>query len=1102
VVGTVATFTELQPGAWTFTTSGGPALTIPHLDITNGSFQLVAGGGVATVTPTNGTLTRYAKITGLVELTDYDQTTDLPEFQWGADGAALSVSSESADAGTAQIVLGADGSSFIVWSPTASTWDLEIARDHFVSVTRPVTATVGQNVSAGTIELFPAPRDVTVKVTSAAGDITGLTLEATAPVGTGLAPVTAVVNGDGEALFELLVPGTWTFSTVGGPSLTVPHVETSAEVLVPIGTSALTIADPIITYLKLTGAVQGKDNETAAPAALAGVAVTVTQPVSTGSTVSTASSGDPATWTVGVVAGSAIGVTWTKVGYQTENRTLAAPLVLDTLVVSDITLTALTRDVTVTVSGAPNGLKLRASLTGLSAVEATVSGQKATFVGLAPGSWSVASIDGAELLVLDFADVALNVPVAATDLLDLEISTPLVVLHQLVVSVSGVNFEGAAGPVLLEGASVTVSADSDTVNADTSATGVVTILVSAGRSVTVKVAAAHYVSPAATTLDVNEAVTNLDVTLIAEVRSVKLTVGSSASATSYAGLTIQATPTTAGTPSVDSQITDAAGQVTFSLAPGEWTFSVSGAESLVPPHLNVGPASGSTNGAPLTTDIAVGDPLATVTRDLTLQPLDATVTGRVLNITGDDEEDQVPVKDVTVIATSGDFSRSDVTDENGEYSIAISSDRAWTITTDTTGFDGATSGTVDPGSGETAELDLLLSVGVRNIGGQITGVTGQVTVTATANGYGSVQLSVAAEVSGTPYSFAHLNSSVTWTITFSDGTTTVTRFVGPGGNVTNLNQDLAAASVGDIEINLTDAGVGLRTDPLEVRVTLTDPNAFPQFQAPLVDTVTLPVGQATSTVTFNSLAIVDGDPFEVQIDILGPVGYATVEKFDALPGETYETTLSPSDRIVELTLTKNGDPVSGVQPQLTRTINGTIITLNSSVEANVATFTGVAPGEWQVVATGYGAPTVSVPIGNADQEVEIPVALTGIAESIKLLDGDTEITGGSLELSEAQPLTVTVQLLDRQGDLMPFDGEVTVNFDPSSASAGSPVTMSGGVATLTITRSSSGSVLVTFMVSGKSATLTLTDPPPPPTTTTEATTTTTAPDPDPEGEDE
>jgi hypothetical protein len=223
VVGNTVTLSALQPGSWTFTTSGGHDLEVPHLDITDGSFTVSVGVGTLTPVVANSELTRYAKITGTVALASYDSSVTVSGFVWGASNAAMTASGPS---GTA-VVQTEDGTDiFTVWAPSNGDWTLQFSLDDFATASATTSATLSADVAVGEVQVFPAPRDVSVSVTSEAigvnAGLNGLTLTAYPPDGSALSPVTATPGTtDGTYKFAQLAPAIWTVSTSGGPSLGV-----------------------------------------------------------------------------------------------------------------------------------------------------------------------------------------------------------------------------------------------------------------------------------------------------------------------------------------------------------------------------------------------------------------------------------------------------------------------------------------------------------------------------------------------------------------------------------------------------------------------------------------------------------------------------------------------------------------------------------------------------------------------------------------------------------------------------------------------------------------------------------------------------------------
>jgi hypothetical protein len=1079
VVGNTVTLSALQPGSWTFTTSGGHDLEVPHLDITDGSFTVSVGVGTLTPVVANSELTRYAKITGTVALASYDSSVTVSGFVWGASNAAMTASGPS---GTA-VVQTEDGTDiFTVWAPSNGDWTLQFSLDDFATASATTSATLSADVAVGEVQVFPAPRDVSVSVTSEAigvnAGLNGLTLTAYPPDGSALSPVTATPGTtDGTYKFAQLAPAIWTVSTSGGPSLGVPHIDATATVAVPFGTSPIDIADPIITFISLNGEVNGQDYVGAEAAPLSDVIVTATQSAQTVSALSTVGAGTAATWSMGVLAGAQIELSWSKVGYQTASATITAEDATSSAPPSSVTLSASPRDVTVTVSGAPEGLELQASFAGagLADVNATTSGQTATFVGLVPGVWTVKSLNASTLGVIPFEGLEVTVSVATTADLGLVIAEPIIELVDLLVEVTGVNFSGAATSVSVSAATVNIEAGGNSLELTTGAVGTALFKTTAGLAADVTVSAVGYVTTIAA-VTVSTPSTSLPVQLVALERSVTVKVTSSASPGGIEGVTVSAV-TAVSAPGAAEVVTTAAGEAGFTLAPGEWTFSVTGAESTG--HLDVGPDEAS-DAAPRTFTVEVGDSGATVNVGLTLQPFDATVSGTVFLVTGDDDASVSAITEVvTVTATSGSLSRTTETSPSGEYSILLTGDRPWQISV--SGFAASTTTSVTPLSGATVSGDVTVSAVVRNIGGTISGVDvgATVTIAATANGFAPITQT---RTGNGAYTFSGLNAMVTWTITFSvestDGPITVIRYVAPGvADVTSLDQDLATASVGEIVIILNDTGVDIREGVLMVTVILSDPNPFPQLRTPITKTVTLAVDEADATVSFGPLGTVPGaDPFSVEVTA---DDYAAVVPLSVTAGDEVAVTLTPAARTVVLTLTKDFDATVSTAPKL---YDGDSVTLSGTVDpeaGNVFTITGVTPGDWVVQVPGYPDVLISVPIGDTAIEVSFDVQLASVAAAIQFVQDGEVITEGFVGANDPDLAEIQIRLVDADGDLVnstaEFEVELTTEPAPPAFLIIAPLTgtLVAGQTTVTLEApdASSGTGEITVSVGSIIATL-------------------------------
>jgi hypothetical protein len=1016
-----ATFTDLQPGEWTFTTEGGPDLAIPHLNITNGAFTLAPGDAPPAVLNTQ--MSRYAQITGMVALDRYDDSITLPDFDWTVSNAALTATRVGGTGSEAKVVTSTTDATFTVWVPTSETWTLQASRDDFVTTSSAVTSDLAASVGAGTLTLLPAPRNVTVTVTTAAlsgavQGLAGLTLVATPPVGTALEPVTtSTPAADGVYTFGGLAPANWSITTQGAPDLAVPHVDAVAELAVPLGTDPFTVDDPIIAYMGLSGAVEGRITVGDATSPLEGVTVTATQSGQTVSTLSILSAEDPARalWSLGVVGDEAIEISWTKSGYDTEVTTAATP----TSPVN-IVLTAAARNVTVSVTGAPDGLQLEATRTGFTSVSADLAGGSATFAGLAPGDWAISSVNAASLGVVSLTGATVSVEVATSAALDLEIADPIYVLVPVTISVTGVDVVGA-NPVSLSAATVTVSAGTETLVVTTDAEGAAVIYLDGDGAVAIDVSALGY-APDTTTSAITSPSGTVALELVALPRNVAVTVKSSTDSSGVSGVTVSATPTSGG--AAITAISDLSGVATLAaLTPGEWTFSVSDSDGSG--HLAVGPVDNpAAEGAPRTVTLTAGDPAVAVPFTLVLQALDATVAGTVFLVSGDDAVSPVP-DSVTVTASSGSLSRTTTTTD-GAYSLAITSDREWIISI--TGYVGSTTTSVKPAAGATANGDVTVSASVRNIGGTISGVDGAATVTITAMANGFAPITQTRTGNGA-YTFSGLNAMVTWTITFSvestDGPITVIRYVAPGvADVTSLDQDLATASVGEIVIILNDTGVDIREGVLMVTVILSDPNPFPQLRTPITKTVTLAVDEADATVSFGPLGTVPGaDPFSVEVTA---DDYAAVVPLSVTAGDEVAVTLTPAARTVVLTLTKDFDATVSTAPKL---YDGDSVTLSGTVDpeaGNVFTITGVTPGDWVVQVPGYPDVLISVPIGDTAIEVSFDVQLASVAAAIQFVQDGEVITEGFVGANDPDLAEIQIRLVDADGDLVNSTAEFEV----------------------------------------------------------------------------
>jgi hypothetical protein len=180
---------------------------------------------------------------------------------------------------------------------------------------------------------------------------------------------------------------------------------------------------------------------------------------------------------------------------------------------------------------------------------------------------------------------------------------------------------------------------------------------------------------------------------------------------------------------------------------------------------------------------------------------------------------------------------------------------------------------------------------------------------------------------------------------------------------------------------------------------------------------------------------------------------------------------------VVLTLEKNSVPVSPASAQLTRTVEGVTSTLSATMASNVATFSNVAPGTWDLVVPDYARTSVDVPIGDGD--FTQTVQLQGVATSIVFFSGADATTSVSVVSGSAVP-SIEVRLLDAQGAILPVTVSATMSLSADGTDLVSVVPGLGtvefieGEFTIDITGTEPGIVTLTVALNGVTGSLTIT----------------------------
>ena len=1105
-----ATFT-LAPGVWSVASSDGATANLQiggvavakHLDASAVSLTVPVGVGAFDHTADSGSpLISFVKVSGTITGAAYT----------GATGVALS----GADVSISGVDL-ADSSegawsAFVPVSTTAR--DLTVAASATGYDAGSATVSVASSAVTGAdIELIAAAKTATVRVSSGGGagadaDLEGLSLQATQRDGVAVTPVTADIttsdgSNDGTRTFTFvgLSPGVWTIQTSGGADLSIPHLDVSAAdgVRVTVGSTDVDVSDPIIDFIGVTGTVYELPYASGTPAALNGATVSVDSDTS----VSSLSSG-AGTWEIRVperATARSIAVTATSASHGSGSGTFTVPAAGDNATNdpatgSDLNLVATPRNVTVRAtsggSGFPlQGLKLRATPpvgSGLASVTANaVTGAQgfATFANLAPTTWTISSTNGGDYTLqvdgvdvaehLDASGVTLEVPVG-TGLYNHFTSTNNSLLQFVTISgtVSALNEAGTASSPL-GGAVVAANTDSD-VTATTDPSGGWSIRVLSGSSgLQFDVTATSYITSAIT--DVSTAnPTGRNVTLTPTSAAVSATfevVSSADSTTAVTGVSLTLTPTSGS--SVTAADDDDDGIITVSgLEVKDYVVTVvdendDGVADGATNHLATGPLNSITG-----EDTGRGPRMVSVSSGLgsqtiELAKLDTGITGTI-GTAADDALAALNGATVTLSSTVGpavSYSATLTGNDLAAETLAVTSDRPWTVTVSKTSYATAMRAIAIGGSGALGRVTLASAT--RTVSGALTGPAGAtVTITASARGYADATSTtqVAIDTGTVSYSLAGLSTDVTWRLDFSvteaGTTTTVSRWVANGAGDVTLNQTVGGDAIGSIRIVVVDtAETAARTGSLTVDLKLvesTSPGASTTTSLPIAKSVegglvstslTLVAGQNSESHTFANLikpsastdGLLDG---RFSVTVTPSSGYSVDVEAGTLTGldpndQTLLIRLSPNVRTVTTTLfdskgtsdTGDDDALGNRTVTLTRTIDGAVNTIPSSVDGtttNLYTFSGVLPGTWSLTTPGFSSVPVLVQVETADPASPFSAGTLRLLSSTDRLDAST-VTASPTSVAVEGTSTITVQLADGNGNLAASGGQVRLFTD-------------------------------------------------------------------------
>ncbi len=1067
-----AAFT-LLPGTWTLSTTNATSLLDPHANAGGVSF-VVDVGDAASALATTLTLDRYEGVTVTV--------TARPNAETAA--AALTgatVTATPAGGGTAvTITATATAGTYAVRTPLAAgTWDLSVAATGYATETTTITV-AADTVTTQPVLLTAVARTVNVNVQSSRTPPTtglpGVTVRALrAGSSDDWADLTEGANG--TATFTLQ-PGTWTLETSGGPALADPHADrANVSATVAVGDPAVAVSLTAIALDRYEGVevtVTGVITPDAAATAISDATVRLVPATGTPIDVpATATAGTyavrtpiaPGSWTLEV----------TRADYATSST--AVTVTEDNVLTRAVTLTPRDRTVEVTVTSSRGAallenVNVRATRVNnpASTVTASTGSDGVADLALPPGNWSVTTTNGASLSDphVDATAVTVTVPVG-------DPTSPITQAFQLdrleglTLAVSGrPNPEAADTP--LAGATVTAtpSGGGTAVTLPTTATtgtyAVRTALAAGSWDLTVT--ATGYDTETLTVTVATDEVTSGVVVLTGAERTVTVAVQSSLGAAALAGVDVRAVR--AGSSDDVTVVSAGSGIATFTLAPGTWTLSTSGATLLADPHADRSGISAS---------VPVGNPATTVA--LSAISLDR-YEGATVTVTGvaTPEAAATALSGATVTLTPTTGSPITVSESAtaGTYALRAPITAGTYTLTVAKAFYGTSTASV------TITADAVLS---RSVTLTPSNRTLEVTVSSSLNATALAGVVVVATRGGTTTSATtDVTGKVRLTLAVGNWSLTTTGATALGDPHANATATPVVVPVGDAATDLTDALTLDRYEGIQIAVTARDnPTATPATFAGATVVATRQ-GAPTDTRTLTATGVAGT---LVVRDVLTPgewdvtataTGYdpattsVTVSADQVAPG-SITLTAAVREFVVTVVSSSGAAPLAGVSVTATKGSSSVTGTTNASGVVRLAAHQG---NNWSITTTNAttladphanGSTTANMP-SNSSADVTVPTMTLNRYEGIEAVVTGVDTPDGS-----------AVSLADATVTYAPSGGGASVSV-PATATTGT-YRARGVIATgnyvVTVTKANYGTATATVSVTADtiaSANITLT----------------------------
>jgi hypothetical protein len=349
----------------------------------------------------------------------------------GIVGATVTATLTTDPSVSSSVTTTANGS-FAISDLLTGTYDLTVSALGYVGESYAgVIVVANSSATVPVITMNADTRPVRVKVVSGGSPLEGIALRADPPSGsTGVSPVTGTTDASGLVDLDL-VPGGWSVATTNGSAgtltvggnVTVDHIDATGIPLTVTFDSAGALQDtsatPLISFVAVSGSVQGESYTGVDEGALDGVSVTVDGGSASGLTTG-------GTWTLFAPATSvARTITFDveKIGYVAGSTTASVANVAATA--SPVTLRALPgTDVTFRLTSSAGGAVVGATVvlvqgaSSLTAPTVTDSAGSVTFTSLAEGTYTmtVADTDGVATGVTDHLAFGPVSPVTGADL--------------------------------------------------------------------------------------------------------------------------------------------------------------------------------------------------------------------------------------------------------------------------------------------------------------------------------------------------------------------------------------------------------------------------------------------------------------------------------------------------------------------------------------------------------------------------------------------------------------------------------------------------------------------------------------------------------------